>query len=246
MVKEIDPKDTSREKAFEFWKHSPTPMVTISRTLDVSHLLSISRKHKYRFNMLMCWCISRAASMMEQFYIFPARESLIFSDSLAVSTVVKTLDGSLCNCDIPLCYSIDLFNREYMMLTRHVQNTCKPYDISDSYAVIDTKPFVEHEIDSFEGAYSAADSRPGLVWGKYRKHFFKTTLPVSFRFHHAQMDELHAMMFLDLLQKEIDKASKPPLPSSEPVTPPAPSAAPSYPTIPASDPAAGLIEPIAE
>ena len=52
------------------------------------------------------------------------------------------------------------------------------------------------------------------------------------------------MTFLDLLQKEIDKVSKPPLPSAEPVTPPAPSAVPTPPPIPASDPAAGLIEPI--
>lgn len=244
MIKQIDPKDTSREKAFEFWRHSPTPMVTVSRTLDVSHLLNISRKHKYRFNMLMCWCISRAASMLEQFYIFPAHESLIFSDSLAVSTVIQTLDGNLCHCDVPLCYSVDLFNREYMMLTRHVQNTCKPYDISDSYAVIKTTAFPNHELDSFEDAYSVVDSRPSLVWGKYRKRLFKTTLPVFFRFHHGQMDELHALTFLDLLQKEIDKVSKPPLPSADPVTPPAPSAVPSSPAIPPSDPAAGLIEPI--
>ena len=244
MIKEIDPKDTSREKAFAFWKHAAMPIVTVSKTLDISHLLSVSRKNKYRFNMLMCWCISRAAALMEQFYIFPARESLIFSDSLAVSTMVKTLDGSICRCDIPLCYSVDLFNREYMMLTRHVQNTCKPYDISDSYAVINTIAFPEHEFDGFTSAYSAADSRPSLVWGKYRKRLFKTLLPISFSFHHAQMDELHAMMFLDLLQKEINKVSMPPVPSAEAVTPPPPSPIPAAPTIPASDPAAGLIEPI--
>lgn len=244
MVKEIDPKDTGREKAFDFWKHSPAPMVTVFKTLDVSHLVSTSRKYKYRFNMLMCWCISRAASMMEQFYAFPHRESLLFSDSLAVRTVVKALDGSLCHCDIPLCYSIDLFNREYMMLTRHVQNTCKPYDISDSYAIVGTTVFPEHEFDGFESAYSASDSKPALIWGKYRKRLFKTTLPVSFCFHRAQMDELHAMQFLDLLQKEIDKVSKPPVPSSESITPPSSSASSSPNPIPPSDPAADLIDPV--
>lgn len=244
MVKEIDPKDTSREKAFDFWKHSPTPMVTVSKTLDVSHLVNSSRKHKYRFNMLMCWCISRAASMMEQFYAFPHREALLFSDSLAVRTVVKTLEGSLYHCDIPLCYSIDLFNHEYMMLTRHVQNTCKPYDISDSYAIVSTVAFPEYEFDGFECAHSPSDSKPTLTWGKYRKRLFKTTLPVSFCFHHAQMDELHAMQFLDLLQKEIDKVSKPPQTSSESIAPPAPTSVPTKPTIPPSDPAAGLIEPV--
>ena len=39
--------------------------------------------------------------------------------------------------------------------------------------------------------------------GKYRKHWFKTTLTVSFQFHHTQMDGAHAAHFLELLQKEI-------------------------------------------
>lgn len=33
---------------------------------------------------------------------------------------------------------------------------------------------------------------------------FKTTLPVSFQFHHVQMDGGHAARFLDILQDEIE------------------------------------------
>ena len=46
------------------------------------------------------------------------------------------------------------------------------------------------------------------MWGKYRKGMFKTTLPVSFQFHHVQMDGGHAARFLDILQKEISKMMK--------------------------------------
>jgi chloramphenicol O-acetyltransferase type A len=41
------------------------------------------------------------------------------------------------------------------------------------------------------------------MWGKYRKHWFKTILPISFQFHHSQMDGSHAARFLDVLQREI-------------------------------------------
>jgi len=44
-----------------------------------------------------------------------------------------------------------------------------------------------------------------VMWGKYRKRMFKTTLPVSFQFHHVQMDGGHAAKFLQCLQNEINK-----------------------------------------
>jgi chloramphenicol O-acetyltransferase type A len=42
-----------------------------------------------------------------------------------------------------------------------------------------------------------------VMWGKYRKHWFKTTLPVSFQFHHVQMDGGDAARFLEALQQTI-------------------------------------------
>ena len=47
-------------------------------------------------------------------------------------------------------------------------------------------------------------NNPFLIWGKYKRHLFKTTLTVSFQFHHTQMDGAHASMFLDKLQSEIN------------------------------------------
>lgn len=43
-----------------------------------------------------------------------------------------------------------------------------------------------------------------FIWGKYRRGLFKTSLKVSFQFHHTQMDGDHAARFLELLQSEID------------------------------------------
>jgi chloramphenicol O-acetyltransferase type A len=47
-----------------------------------------------------------------------------------------------------------------------------------------------------------------VMWGKYRQSWFKTTLPISFQFHHVQMDGGHAARFLDILQKEINCIDK--------------------------------------
>ena len=39
MAKEIQPKDTSRAMAYEFWMKAPNPMVTFFKTLDVTNLI---------------------------------------------------------------------------------------------------------------------------------------------------------------------------------------------------------------
>ena len=62
MTKEVNPKDTSRAYAFEMWMNAPMPMVTLFKTLNVSRLVKISRKTGLKFNMLMCYCIGKAAS----------------------------------------------------------------------------------------------------------------------------------------------------------------------------------------
>ena len=43
-----------------------------------------------------------------------------------------------------------------------------------------------------------------LVWGKYQKRFFKTTLDISLRFHHATIDGQRAAMFFNELQKQFN------------------------------------------
>ena len=58
----VDPKATSRGAAFDLWMDAPNPMVTFFKTLDVMPLVRLSRRHGYKFNMLLCWCIGRGVS----------------------------------------------------------------------------------------------------------------------------------------------------------------------------------------
>ena len=47
MVKEVDPKDTSRAVAYELWMKAPNPMVTFLKTLDVTNLVKVSKKRMH-------------------------------------------------------------------------------------------------------------------------------------------------------------------------------------------------------
>ena len=51
---EINPKDTTREMAFDLWMKSPNPMVTFFKTLDVTNLVKLSKKKKLKFIRKMC------------------------------------------------------------------------------------------------------------------------------------------------------------------------------------------------
>ena len=61
------------------------------------------------------------------------------------------------------------------------------------------------ELDGAVGMNSGIFNNPFMIWGRYRKRFFRYSLPISFQFHHTQMDGAHAGRFLENLQTEIHR-----------------------------------------
>lgn len=202
MMQEINPKDTTRAYAFDMWMKAPMPMVTLIKILDVTHLRHISRKRGLKFNMLMCWCIGKAASQIKEFYMLPVGEKLIQYDSLAVNTIVANSAGEISSCDVPFSKNLYQFNEDYLRLTAQVAETNENHDIVDRM-VIGTSALAQYDIDGAIGMYSGIFNNPFMIWGRYRRNWFKTYLTMSFQFHHTQMDGAHAARFLNLLQKEI-------------------------------------------
>ncbi len=96
-----------------------------------------------------------------------------------------------------------MFNDDYLRLTGQVAESCSNHDITDSM-VVGTSVLASFDIDGAVGMYSGIFNNPFLIWGRYRRRWFRTTLTISFQFHHTQMDGAHAACFLDMLQKEID------------------------------------------
>ena len=203
-MREINPKESSRAYAFEMWISAPNPMVTFFKNLDVSHLVKIGRKRGLKFNMLMCYCIGRAASKVKEFYLLPVGEKLMQYDALAVNAIVANSQGELTSCDIPFTSDLQKFNNSYLNLTKQAVESCKDNDLSEEYMVIGTSALVDCEIDGAVGMYSGIFNNPFMIWGKYKRAFFKTSLVVSFQFHHTQMDGAHAARFLSELQSEIN------------------------------------------
>ena len=203
MKTEVNPKDTVRAEAFEMWITSPMPMVTLTKTFDVSNLLKASRKSGVKFNALLCWCIGKAATQVKEFYLLPEQGKLYQYDSIAVNVIINNSKGGINSCDIPFTEDIAKFARAYNTLTLQAAAECKSSFIEDSM-IVGTSAMVHTELDSIVNQYTDKFCNPMVMWGKYRKGCFKTTLPISFQFHHVQMDGGHGAMFLELLQREIN------------------------------------------
>lgn len=205
MAKEIHPENTKRAMAYELWMKAPNPMVTFFKTLDVTNLIKISRSRQMKFNMLLDYCIGKAAVSVKEFYILPVADKLMQYDTIAVNTIVKNKEGEVSSCDILYNEDLNVFNEEYLKYTSQVAKSCRDRDLSEESMVIGTSAIIDTEIDGAVGMNSGIFNNPFIIWGRYKKKWFRYYLIISFQFHHTQMDGAHAGKFLANLQNEINK-----------------------------------------
>ena len=203
MTVELNPNETSRAIAYKLWMHAPNPTVTFFKTLDVTNLIRVSKRKRLKFNMLLCWCIGKAAASVKEFYLLPVGDRLMQYDSLAVNTIVKNRRGEVSSCDILFSDDLEAFDREYRTHTSQTAESGQDRDLSADCMVIGTSAIVETELDGAVGMNSGIYNNPFLIWGRTRKKLFRYVLPISFQFHHTQMDGAHAGRFLENLQREI-------------------------------------------
>ena len=204
MKIEVNIEETTRAEAFSLWMTSPMPMVTLTKTFNVNKLLKASKRRGVKFNALLCWCIGKAASKINEFYILPEKEKLFKYDSIAINVIVNNCKGGINSCDIAYTDDVEQFVREYNLLTEQVSSQCKSTFIEDSM-IVGTSAMIQTELDCIVNQYTDKFCNPMVMWGKYRRNWFTTTLPISFQFHHVQMDGGHGAYFLEQLQQVINE-----------------------------------------
>ena len=204
MKQEINPQETTRAQAFRLWMSSPMPMVTLVKTIDISRLVKVSKRQHLPFNMLICWCIGKAASQIEEFYKLPENGKFYQYDQLAINVIVNNKNGGINSCDIAFTNDLLQFGKDYAELTQKTADECKSFFLEDKM-VVGTSAMTATELDCIVNQYTEQFCNPMVMWGKYRKCWFKATLPVSFQFHHVQMDGAQGAQFFVNLQMGINK-----------------------------------------
>ncbi|MBQ1963791.1 MAG: chloramphenicol acetyltransferase [Tidjanibacter sp.] len=203
-MKEVNPQETSRGRQFEIWKNAPNPMLTFVKKVDVTRLVRISKSKHLKFNMLLCYCIGKAALAQKEFHLLPVGDKLMQFDKIAINTQVMNHTGEVSSCDIEFDGNFEAYCRDYMTYTAQVAQSCTDRDLSEDCMVIGTSAIIDTELEFGGGMYSGIFNNPFIIWGRYSRHLFRYKLNISFQVHHTQMDGAHAGRFLSRLQKEID------------------------------------------
>ncbi len=203
-MREVNPQETPRGRQFEIWKNAPNPMLTFVKRLDVTRLIKISKRRRLKFNMLLCYCIGKAALEQKEFYLLPVGDKLMQFDKIAINSQVMNHTGDVSSCDIEFSGDFESYYRDYMAYTSEVAKSCIDRDLSNECMVIGTSAVIDTELEFGGGMYSGIFNNPFIIWGRYARCWFKYYLNISFQFHHTQMDGAHAARFLERVQREID------------------------------------------
>lgn len=202
MKQEITPQQSDRAEAFGLWMSSPMPMVTLVKTMDVTRAIKYGKRNNLGVNSIMCWCIGKAASKIKEFFILPEQGKLYSYSSLGINVIVKNAGGGLSSCDIPYNENINEFTENYLRLTQQATTENKNVVLKDSM-IIGTSAMIQTELDCIVNQYTDKFCNPMVMWGKIRKGWIRRSLPISFQFHHVQMDGTQGALFLEYLQETI-------------------------------------------
>ena len=134
--------------------------------------------------------------------MLPQHGKLYKYDRLAINVIVNNGNGGINSCDVSYCGDLEKFNRDYTALTQSASSSCQSTFVDDAM-VIGTSAMTATELDCIVNQYTDQFCNPMVMWGRYRKKWLKVFLPISFQFHHAQMDGGHAARFLEELQQAI-------------------------------------------
>lgn len=137
--------------------------------------------------------------------MLPVGDKLMEFDNLAINTIVMTESGGINTCDIPFIDDIHAFEKEYLRITQEASRSTEDITLGDDYMVIGSSALTKCELDAVVNVYAGYWNNPFVVWSKYRKGWFRTTLSLSFQFHHTQMDGPISTGFLNKLQEVMNE-----------------------------------------
>ncbi|HBK02723.1 MAG TPA: chloramphenicol acetyltransferase [Clostridiales bacterium] len=203
---EVDPSKTSRAQCFSLFTNAPMPMLTVFKTLDVTKAVKAAKKRGVKLNALLCHAVYLATKDIKEMHYLVKDGKLFFSEELSVGLVVKGKDGKLLNCDVPASDDFSAFYVDYNCVVEKALKENESQEDTERVS-IGTSAILTGSIDGLVNLYSPAFTNPFLVWSRYESKFFKKILKVSFQFHHAQIDGGEAVLFLENLQKVLNKIS---------------------------------------
>lgn len=200
------------EKPMFLWTMSrqegPGQEVTCSCILDVTGLIQAGRRKNLEPDMLMAYCIGKAASMAEGFCRPPGMDGLAQNRAVAVGISVENADGGTNFCDIFFEPDPDRFVSGYRWHRNQAVLNCRDRDLSANCVVIRTAAYPGVWDIGDKGLGLGCKEGPSVCWGKYlRRRWNRATqylLKVYFKYSGELVNDTQSDAFLLALKHEAD------------------------------------------
>lgn len=182
--------------------NEPSPSVCVSGNFDITNIYKQKLKG-HKLNALLCYCVLQAAQNIKEFHYSIKEDGLYYYKNVKTNAVVNGIDGKLYYADYKYYDTFEEFEKEYDKINEYCYSKCTHYQ-EDTGALIGTSAIVGYPFTSISLDISPKFWDNFILWGKYVKKLFKTTLNISLRFHHATIDGQRAAQFFNELQKQFN------------------------------------------
>lgn len=206
MKKTITPAEAGRELEYQYWIGNRMPMFHLTTTLDITRMVKLCRRNKrMKMNMLMCYCICKAAQQVKEFHTLISGKDIIWSDRINVQTILKDKNGQLRFVDLPMTKTLDEFVENYYRIGTEVYEKCEHHLDTEALFVGTSCLSTSLPLDAVANQCNESFMNPFLMWGAYKKVFpWRYKLSISMQIHHVQMNGAEACRYLEILQREIN------------------------------------------
>ena len=82
-------------------------MLVFVKKMDVTNLMKICRRKHLKFNMLLDYCVGKAAVNQMESYLLPIGDKLMQFDKIAINAIVTNHTGEASSCDIKFTEDIE-------------------------------------------------------------------------------------------------------------------------------------------
>ena len=180
----------------------PNPSVCVTGKFDITNLYK--HKNKHSLNAMLCYCILQTAQSIKEFHYSIKEDGLYYYKNVKTNAVVNGVDGQLYYADYKYFDNFVDFEKEYHRANEYCSKNCVHLQ-EDTGALISTSAIIGYPFESISLETATDFWDNFLLWGKFVKKWFKVTLNISLRFHHATIDGQRAAKFFNELQKQISE-----------------------------------------
>jgi chloramphenicol O-acetyltransferase type A len=207
MIHEINLKNWSRRRQFEFFKNYDYPHFSISTDIDISEAYRYTKNQGVSLFKVILFVSMKTANGIPEFRYRIRENSIVAHSIVHPSFTVSVEDNQFSFCNADYDQNIHQFFQNAEKAIRNIKEN--PFIQSDSNQdnriYVTCIPWI-----SFTGVMHPihmhpVDSVPRLVWGKYIIEEESVKLPYSVQCHHALADGYHAGLFFNKFREIISQ-----------------------------------------